>query len=216
MPRATAPGTWTCKDPRNPSQDLPALSDQKVERMHRQVTNPANGWNDVEYAAQADSEPADLRQIKGNYTHDDLCGSATGVPEDDWNESCEAGETSPSAALGYKLTVPISMANDYNGYIATYREFQRGDHYRKALTGWGPHSSDYMASRLVNMGRVLAGGDEAEAAARRVRRGQGAGGPRGQRGASAGARHQRWRGDRGLRGRAARRRRHAGRGHPAR
>ena len=44
------------------------------------------------------------------------------------------------------------MANDYNGYIATYREYQRGDHYRKALTGWGPHSSDYMATRLVNAG----------------------------------------------------------------
>jgi hypothetical protein len=47
------------------------------------------------------------------------------------------------------------MANDYNGYIATYREYQRGDHYRKALTGWGPHSSDYMASRLVTMGGRL-------------------------------------------------------------
>ena len=45
------------------------------------------------------------------------------------------------------------MTNDYNGYIASYREYQRGDHYRKALTGWGPHSSDYMASRLVTMGR---------------------------------------------------------------
>ena len=49
------------------------------------------------------------------------------------------------------------MANDYNGYIATYREYQRGDHYRKALTGWGPHSSDYMASRLVAIGRQLNG-----------------------------------------------------------
>ena len=47
------------------------------------------------------------------------------------------------------------MANDYNGYIATYREYQRGDHYRKALTGWGPHSSDYMATRLVYIGRQL-------------------------------------------------------------
>ena len=44
------------------------------------------------------------------------------------------------------------MANDYNGYIATYREYQRGDHYRKALTGWGPHSSDYIATRLVEHG----------------------------------------------------------------
>jgi hypothetical protein len=153
-------GTWTCKDPRNLAVNLPALTDQKVERMHRQVTNPANGWNDVEYAPQADAEPADVREIKGNYTHDDRCGAAAGVPEDAWDESCEAGETSPSAARGYKLTVPISMANDYNGYIATYREFQRGDHYRKALTAWGPHSSDYMASRLVNMGRVLAGANE--------------------------------------------------------
>jgi hypothetical protein len=47
------------------------------------------------------------------------------------------------------------MANDYNGYIATYREYQRGDAYRKALTAWGPHSSDYMASRLVTMARRL-------------------------------------------------------------
>ena len=47
------------------------------------------------------------------------------------------------------------MANDYNGYIATYREYQRGDHYRKALTAWGPHSSDYMATRLVTLGRRL-------------------------------------------------------------
>ena len=81
-----------------------------------------------------------MRQIKGNYTHDD---------------------DAQSAALGYTLTVPIGMGNDYNGYIATYREYQRGDHYRKALTGWGPHSSDYMATRLVNMGRVLNGGSEA-------------------------------------------------------
>ena len=125
--------------------------------MHRQVTNPANGWNDLDYAPQADSEPTDLREIKGNYTHDDRCGPASGVPEDAWDGPCGPGKSSPSAALGYKLTVPISMANDYNGYIATYREFQRGDHYRKALTAWGPHSSDYMATRLVNLGRVLAG-----------------------------------------------------------
>ena len=50
------------------------------------------------------------------------------------------------------------MANDYNGYIASYREYQRGDHYRKALTAWGPHSSDYLASRLVAMGGHLNGG----------------------------------------------------------
>ena len=56
---------------------------------------------------------------------------------DSWDKACGSGEESPSADLGYKLTVAIAMGNDYNGYIATYREFQRGDHYRKALTGWG-------------------------------------------------------------------------------
>ena len=134
-------GTWTCPNPGNPAQNLPPLSDQLVERMHRQVTNPANGWNDVDYVLQADSEPTDVREIKGNYTHDD---------------------DAASAARGYRLTVPLGMTNDYNGYIATYREYQRGDHYRKALTGWGPHSSDYMATRLVNMGRVLNGGNAAQ------------------------------------------------------
>ena len=62
------------------------------------------------------------------------------------------------------MTFSIAQANDYNGYIATYREYQRGDHYRKALTGWGPHSSDYMATRLVEMGGEL------QAAGRRRRR----------------------------------------------
>ena len=62
------------------------------------------------------------------------------------------------------------MANDYNGYIATYREYQRGDHYRKALTAWGPHSSDYLASRLVAMGGHLNGGP---GPARRDRAGEG-------------------------------------------
>ena len=102
--------------------------------MRAQVNNPANGWNDIENVRYGRVRAGRPAQIKGNYTHDD---DAT------------------SAELGYELTVPISMANDYNGYIATYREYQRGDHYRKALTGWGPHSSDYMATRLVHIGRQL-------------------------------------------------------------
>ena len=63
------------------------------------------------------------------------------------------------------------MANDYNGYIATYREYQRGDHYRKALTGWGPHSSDYFATRLVAAGprARTAAPDAGRRAARRRR-----------------------------------------------
>jgi hypothetical protein len=126
-------GTWTCPNPQDASQSL-QISDLKYQRMRAQVNNPANGWNDIANVTTAESEPTDPAEIKGNYTHDD---DAT------------------SAALGYDLTIPISMANDYNGYIATYREYQRGDHYRKALTGWGPHASDYLATRLVYIGRQL-------------------------------------------------------------
>ena len=130
-------GTWTCPDPRNPSTTLPPIPSQKFLRMKAQVNNDAVGWNDLSNLLWAESEPTDTTQIKGNYTHDEL----------------------PSE-LGYRLTVPISMANDYNGYIASYREYQSGDHYRKALTAWGPHSSDYLSSRLVAMGGRLNGGPE--------------------------------------------------------
>ncbi len=143
-PDGTGTGHWICPNPKIFSTDpppkdktLPPLSDRLIEHMRAQVLNPANGWNDVSYAPFAESEPTDLTQIKGNYTHDD---------------------SAANARYGTRLTVPISMANDYNGYIATYREYQRGDHYRKALTGWGPHSSDYMATRLVEMIRNLNGG----------------------------------------------------------
>jgi hypothetical protein len=128
-------GTWTCPDPGNPSASLPPIPNQRFLRMKAQVNNDAAGWNDLSNILWAESEPTDTTQIKGNFIHDEL-----------------------PAGLGYRLTVPISMANDYNGYIASYREYQRGDHYRKALTGWGPHSSDYMASRLVAMGGHLNGG----------------------------------------------------------
>jgi hypothetical protein len=131
-------GTWTCPNPlaNRTSPDEPAelddVSDAAYRRMRAQVTNPADGWNDLENFTTAENEPADPRAIRGNYSRDEL-----------------------PAGLGYRLTVPIGMGNDYNGYIASYREYQRGDHYRKALTGWGPHSSDYMASRLVTLGGLL-------------------------------------------------------------
>ena len=104
-------------------------ADTPAERKARaQVVNDAVGWDFVENVPYAESEPADPNEIKGNFTHEEL-----------------------PPRLGYKLTVPVGMANDYNGYIASYREYQRGDHYRKALTAWGPHSADYMATRLVEL-----------------------------------------------------------------
>jgi hypothetical protein len=142
-------GTWRC-----PHQGGAAIPDKAIQHMRAQVLNPANGWNDQANLAWAESERIvqnsdgedTFTEIKGNYTHDDACGA-------DLMDPCAPGERSPSARLGYTLTIPISMGNDYNGYIASYREYMGHDHYRKALTGWGPHSSDYMASRLVQMGR---------------------------------------------------------------
>jgi hypothetical protein len=127
-----AGGNWICPDPRNESANLPPIPNAKFKKMEAQVANDAKGWDFLQNAPSAESEPADPTAIKGNYTQEEL-----------------------GPGLGYKLTVPVTMANDYNGYIATYREYQRGDHYRKALTGWGPHSSDYLATRLVQLGGHL-------------------------------------------------------------
>jgi hypothetical protein len=151
-PDGSGTGTWVCPSPHNPAGTLEPISDRRLKRMRAQVRNAANGWNDLENVAEAESEPVDPREIKGNYTHDDRCGLDALTPGSD---PCGPGDVSASAELGYTLTVPISMANDYNGYIATYREYQRGDHYRKALTGWGAHSSDYMATRMAYIGREL-------------------------------------------------------------
>ncbi len=130
-------GTYVCPDPRNEAQTL-TISAATRDKVRAQVRNDATGWDFVENASTAESEPTDPAQIKGNYSHEEL-----------------------APANGFALTVPIAMANDYNGYIATYREFRRGDHYRKALTAWGPHSSDYLATRLVELGGHLKqpGGD---------------------------------------------------------
>jgi hypothetical protein len=114
--RRNGDGTWTCPNPQANSTNPTAkptlrVSDAAYQRMVAQVRRPADGWNDLENFSTAENEPADPAAIRGNYSRDEL-----------------------SPTLGYRLTVPIGMANDYNGYIATYREYQRGDHYRKALT----------------------------------------------------------------------------------
>src|SRR4051812_43800319 len=146
--------TWSCSVGDYPLRtpvvrDVP---DDKIQHMRAQINNDAAGWddpncNELGCGYQAESEPTDLSKIRGNYTHDD---------------------TAANAKNGYKLTFTIAMANDYNGYIASYREFMDHDHYRKALTGWGPHSSDYYATRLSQLGRELKG----DAASRKAIDGQ--------------------------------------------
>jgi hypothetical protein len=101
--------------------------------MQAQVRNDAAGWDAVENGLEAESEPVDPAAVWGNYTHEEL------------------------APWGYGMVVTVGMSNDYWGYIATYREFQRGDHYRKALTGLGPHASDFLATRLSRMAACLNG-----------------------------------------------------------
>jgi hypothetical protein len=130
----TSGHSWTCKNPENPSSFLAPISDDTYRRFRAQIHNDASGWEDPTYAPYAESEPVDPLNIRGNYTHEELTD------------------------YGYDVVLPVGMSNDYFGYIATYREYQRGDHYRKALTGLGPHSSDFLATRLTRMAASLNGG----------------------------------------------------------
>jgi len=161
-------GTWNCPDPKTActvnvagqrtcqgavqNGRIAKIPDHDYKVMEAQILNPADGWNDprcleVGCGLQAESEPDDPSKIRGGYTHDD-----TDVRSPGHSQSADFADR-----YGYTLTIPVAMANDYNGYIATLREYQRGDHYRKALTAWGPHSSDYMATHLTQMARALAG-----------------------------------------------------------
>ncbi|HEX8122763.1 MAG TPA: hypothetical protein VF549_16025 [Solirubrobacteraceae bacterium] len=149
----TGTGTWSCTT--NPGVKLP---DRTIQLMRSRTLNDAAGWDDptcfeLGCGVQAESEPTDLKKIRGNYTHDDTTIRGGRAQTGDYANT-----------HGYKMVVTISMANDYNGYIATYRDYMGRDHYRKALTGWGPHSSDYFATRLARLGHALKG----DAAARQA------------------------------------------------
>lgn len=148
---AAAPSTWTCKDPRamgNRESALPAwsawptlppVSHAAFVRWKARIYNDAAGWDG--YVSQeggpdaltAEAEPADVTKVWGNWIHEEL------TPH------------------GYDVVVPLSMANDYWGYIPPYREFQARDYYRKALAGLGPHSADFLTTRLTRMAAELNG-----------------------------------------------------------
>src|SRR3546814_17213641 len=107
--------------------------------MRAQVHNDARGWDAPAYALTAESEPPSLADIKGNFTREEI--QDLGVP-------------------GYKLAVGVGHAGDYNGYTVSYREYMSRDSYRKALTPYGPHTPDYMVTRLVRMAAAMTGGAE--------------------------------------------------------
>lgn len=111
------------------------MTDAAYQRLRAQVLNDARGWDDPANVAEAEAEPADPADIKGNFTHEEL-----------------------PAALGYALPVGIGHAGDYNGCTVSYREYMSRDSYRKALTTYGPHTADYMVTRLVRMAGELKGG----------------------------------------------------------
>lgn len=122
--------TWTCTRP-----SLTTVSDARYQRMQAQIHNDAKGWDAPENAVAANNEPEDPTKIWGNFTKEEL----------------------PST-LGYALPVGIGHATDYNGYTVSYREYMSRDHYRKALTSYGPHTADYMVTRMVKLAASLKGG----------------------------------------------------------
>lgn len=151
--RQDADTSWTCRNPTwhrdlglpapgtEDGKWLPPVSHDTFMRMKAQIYNDAAGWDDMANLAAAEFEPVDNADVWGNFTHEELYDATGG---------------------GYQLVVPLAMSNDYMGYIASYREFQNHDHYRKALTGLGPHSSDFLATRLTRMAAALKGGPAVE------------------------------------------------------
>ena len=144
--------TWTCDLPTAPggTRDY-TFSDYEYARMQAEIHNDAEGWNDPAYAPFANSQPYDPAKIKGNFTKEELNGDVVAEPDDD---------TNVLGTTGYKLAVGVGHAGDYNGYTVSYREFQNRDHYRKALTAYGPHTADYMSTHLVYMAQALKGGPD--------------------------------------------------------
>ena len=137
-------GDWNCTpNPAYPRQRATlgpfTVGNDAYQRMKAQVNNDAAGWDLPENTARAVSEPADPSKIYGNFTQTEL------TPDQ-----------------GYKLAIGVGHAGDYNGYTISYREYQAHDHYRKALTSYGPHTADYMTKRMMELAATLNGVDEPE------------------------------------------------------
>jgi hypothetical protein len=127
-------GTWTCANPQDPSTDLAPVSDLAYRRMRAQINNDARGWETDVTTLGSEAEPYDPAEIKGNFTHEEF------------------------PRFGYALPIAVGMGNDYWGYVPEYREYRSHDHYRKALSGVGPHGADFLATRLARMAASLNGG----------------------------------------------------------
>ncbi|MEN8718714.1 MAG: hypothetical protein ABF296_00465 [Oceanococcaceae bacterium] len=129
----SAEDEWSCPHPNQFNDGMLTMSAAAFTRMKAQIHNDAAGWEEPSYLLQAESEPVDPAQIKGNFTHEE------------------------HTDFGYGLVIPVGMANDYWGYMPAYREYRAHDHYRKALAGLGPHGADYLATRLSRHAASLNG-----------------------------------------------------------
>ena len=114
---------------------IDGIAPELVTRMQAQVLNDAAGWDAPANAVHANSEPADPAAIHGNFTHTEL-----------------------PASLGYAIPVLLGHTGDYNGYTVSYREYMARDHYRKALTSYGPHTADHINMSLMGLAGYLRGG----------------------------------------------------------
>jgi hypothetical protein len=129
--------SWTCPDPESRGTRTVTVSDALYQHFKAQIHNDARGWDDPANVASAISEPTDPSEIFGNFTKEELAPSR-----------------------GFMLPVLVGHASDYNGYTVSYREYQSRETYRKALTSYGPHTADYMVTRLVRMAGFLKGGPD--------------------------------------------------------
>ncbi|MDQ3940059.1 MAG: neutral/alkaline non-lysosomal ceramidase N-terminal domain-containing protein [Actinomycetota bacterium] len=149
---------WTCEDPSDPSGIRKfTFSDNEWKRALAQIHNDADGWDAPENAPFANAEPADITKIRGNFTKEELSDAdGVGTPG--------AGGTTPGQidiipVEGYKIAVGMGHTGDYLGYTVSYREYMNRDHYRKSLTSYGPHTADYMSTRMVWLAAELKDGD---------------------------------------------------------
>lgn len=136
--------TWTCERKEGESNPQAVLggftvSDYRYRRMLAQIHNPADGWDAPENINKALSEPYNPEEIFGNFSSYEL------TPD-----------------TGYKLAIGVGHASDYNGYTISYREYQSWDDYRKSLTSYGPHTADYMVTRMVRLAGTLNGVESLE------------------------------------------------------
>ena len=82
------------------------ITQAECDRMRAQVLNDAKGWDDPENAAQAESEPTNPADIKGNYTHGELPPeqSATASPSRSPWPTTTTATSSPTASTSGAIT----------------------------------------------------------------------------------------------------------------